>query len=97
MSKRTELMYDRPPRRKRRALSLRTLKRAIGVSNGKSLILQNDCASVCIVLERDEETGRVEYTVVGDLLRDKTFPKLEKALAYALCDLATLMDGSPNR
>lgn len=97
MNKRHELMYDREPRRKRPALNGRTLKRALGVSNGKSLTLSNDCASNSITLERDEETGKVEYSVAADYLPDETFPTLEKALAYALRDLAELMDGSPNR
>ena len=78
-------------------MNKRTLKRAIGVNNGKSLILQNDCASNAITLERDEETGKVEYSVAADYLPDETFPTLEKALAYALRDLAELMDGSPDR
>ena len=83
-------------------MNKRTLKRAIGVSNGKSLTIANDCAKCVISLERDDPSflpgGRVRYHVSGDVPeREKTFDQLDKALAYALEGLALYMDGSPNR
>lgn len=81
-------------------MNKRTLKRAIGVSNGKTLTIVNDCASASIELERVEFDGgrvSVRYFVTGDVGADKGFSSLERALSYAVKGLAEYMDGSLNR
>lgn len=82
-------------------MNKRTLKRAIGVSDGKSLTIANDCAEVMIHIERGETAPgnareTVAYYVDGDA-DAKRFDDLSKALAYAVAQLALYMDGSPNR
>lgn len=82
-------------------MNKRTLKRAIGLSNGKSLLLANDCARVEItqeLLREDTASLResMRYTVAGDA-DDRSFTDLSKALDYAVTQLALYMDGSPNR
>lgn len=78
-------------------MNKRILKRAIGVSYGKTLTVENDCGAAHIYLERDEATRAVTYRVETDGFLDRVFDTPEKALAFALYDLATSMDGSPNR
>lgn len=83
-------------------MNKRTLKRAVGVSDGKTLTLANDCATVQITLEsdhRDTPTGPAYtlYYVNGDTDENKHFARLDLALSYAVAELAKYMDGSPNR
>lgn len=74
-------------------MNKRTLKRAMGVSDGKSLTIANDCAEVFILLENDG--GGPRYHLSGDACGE--FTDLEKALSAAIKGLAKYMDGSPSR
>lgn len=75
-------------------MNKRTLKRAIGVSDGKTVTIANECAIVEIQLQH-MSTGST-YHVSGDA-SPRTFHDLGGALTYAVAQLALYMDGSPNR
>ena len=77
-------------------MKIRNLKRAIGVSNGKTLTVSNDCCSAYIEQEISA-AGTVTFRVETDSYLDRVFKTPEAALTFALRDLATSMDGSPNR
>ena len=77
-------------------MKIRNLKRAIGVSNGKTLTVENDCGAAHIELEVSD-TGKTTYRVETDGYLDRVFNTPEAALAFALRDLASTMAGSPNR
>ncbi len=77
-------------------MKIRNLKRAIGISNGKTLMIQNDCGSAYIEQEISD-TGKTTYRVETDGYLDRVFNTPEAALAFALRDLASSMAGSLNR